>query len=292
MTDIAFTIERTGYPTIDLSDGEAYAPYTFLADSRGLGMGPIISRTREGAADGVQYDGDKVGAGAIDLALKIQGEGRIEVGERVRALRRTLRWRQDQPNARLVASFANGDILDVPVVYSSGLEQSGEEMYDSHYFPVVALTCPLPFWTARTALQFTAGGDSPVAPFLSNFAGLPVAPSTVLGTFTAVNPGDVESDLTVIVRGPSDGLITVTVNGRGWTFSAPLSTTETITATRTAQGVKVTDQAGANRYRHLGPAPKFPRLAPGDNTISVSMVGATAESKISGFWRPRYEGIY
>lgn len=285
------SIERAGYPTINL-DVDGGGPYGLQQNTAGTGMAPIIPRFREGAADGVQYDGDKVGAGAIDLGMILFAEDRVEMGERIRALRNLLRWRKDRPPAILVASYADGQVLELPVVYSSGLEHDYMGALPSIYQCVVGLMTPHPFWVSRDALEFNAGGEESATPFLDDFAGLPVAPSTVLGSFTAHNPGDVDSDLTVVVSGPSTGLITVTVNGRGWTFTQPLAGSDRITATRTQSGVKVTDQTGANRYRDLGPAPKFPRLAPGDNTISVSMVGATSASRISGYYRPTYEGIY
>jgi hypothetical protein len=84
----------------------------------------------------------------------------------------------------------------------------------------------------------------------------------------------------------------VTVNGRGWVFETALGSSEVITLSRGAQGISVTDQTGADRYTDLGPAPKFPQLAPGVNTVAISMVGATAASSVSGNWRSRYEGVY
>jgi hypothetical protein len=160
------------------------------------------------------------------------------------------------------------------------------------FMATVAVTAADPFWTARDALQFAVSADTSGTPFLSDMSQLPVTSSNAIGVLSLTNVGDVAADLTVILTGPSSGATTILVNGAGYVFSTALGSSETVTVTRSSLGVTVTDQAGVNRYADLGDAPKFPQLNPGVNAISVSMVGATADSRISGNYKLRFEGIY
>jgi hypothetical protein len=291
VADIEFTIERDGYPPIALnSDGGGQ--YGFTSSTQGLGVGPVIARTREGAGDGVQYVGDKVAAKAADLGLEFLGNGRLSTGELIRNLRNLLRWRANQPFPRLVATWANGDIVEMPVVYASGLEMDYTKALPDRYETVVAVTCPDPFWTARDALQFSFENTATATPFLDDLITLPIASSLIGESLTVPNIGDIETDLTVVFKGPSTGATSVLVDGVGWVFETILSGSEIITVARTPRGITITDQTGANRYADLASVPKFPQLPPGESVVAGSMVGADTDSYIRGFWRPRLEGVY
>jgi hypothetical protein len=289
---IDFTIERAGYPTVVLNSDSGGA-YGLQANSQGFGVGPIVPRFRESSGDGGQYVGDKVGAKSIDLGLVIQGADRLATGELIRALRNILRWRESQPFPRLVASYANGDIFEVPVVYSGGLEHDYSGALGETFRATVAVTAANPFWIARDAVQFAvqiAGGGT--EPFLDDVSGLPVTSSNVLGQIEVTNLGDVACDLQISLTGPSSGDTTILVNGLGYTFTAALGVGEVVTISRGNLGVSVRDSSGANRYFDLDDAPKFAQLAQGLNVVDVSMAGATADSRITGNFRPRFEGIY
>lgn len=291
MADIEFTIERAGYTTIHLNS-DSGGPYGLQAGSQGFGMGPVIPRFRESSGDGGQYVGDKVGAKSIDLGIIFLGTDRLNTGLLLRNLRNLLRWRENQPFPRLVASFADGSIVEVPVVYASGLEHDYTNALPKTFTATVAVTANDPFWVARDALQFAVSADTSGTPFLDDLSGLPVTSSNVIGTVSVTNLGDVAADLTTVITGPSSGATTILINGTGYVFSTALTGAETITVTRGPLGVTVTDQTGANRYADLAAAPKFPQLAPGVNSVNVSMVGATSDSRISGNYKARFEGIY
>jgi hypothetical protein len=289
---IDFTIERVGYDTI-LLNSDGGGPYGLLAGSQGFGVGPVVPRFRESSGDGGQYVGDKVGAKSIDLGVLILGADRLNTGELIRSLRNLLRWREGEPFARLVASYANGVVLEVPVVYASGLEHDYSGALPTTFRATVAVTAANPFWVARDAVQFAVStSDAGTEPFLDDMSGLPVASSNAIGNLLLDNGGDIGADLTVIIVGPSSGATTVLVNGEGYIFGSALADGETVTVTRGLLGVTVVDGTGANRYADLGSSPKFPQLLPGVNQVDVTMVGATADSRISGNYKPRFEGVY
>jgi hypothetical protein len=153
--------------------------------------------------------------------------------------------------------------------------------------------CPNPFWVARDALQFAVStSDEGTEPFLDNMSGLPVSPSNAIGSLSIVLGSDVGADLTVIIVGPSSGATTVLVNGLGYIFEDALADGETITVKRSILGITVTDNLGVNRYASLGNAPLFPQIRSGVNQVAITMVGATSDSRISGNFQPRFEGVY
>jgi hypothetical protein len=292
VAEIDFTIERVGYDPIHLkTDGGG--PYGLQSGSQGFGVGPIVPMFRESSGDGGQYVGDKVAAKSIDLGVIVLGDNRLHVGELLRALRNILRWRDGQPFPRLVASYANGEVLEVPVVYASGLEHDYRGALPETYSATIAVTAANPFWVARDAVQFSVTATaSNTEPFLNNLSGLPVASSNAIGNLLLTNDGDVGADLTVIIVGPSSGATTVLVNGEGYIFEDALAGGETITVKRSILGITVTDNLGVNRYASLGNAPLFPQLRSGVNQVAITMVGSTADSRISGNFQPRFEGVY
>jgi phage-related protein len=190
-----------------------------------------------------------------------------------------------------VVEFPDGSVVESEFVYQSGLE-GGTNLQLTWAKFLISVECPNPFWVARDALQFAVDADTSGTPFMDNMSGLPVTSSNVIGEVQITNRGDVHADLTTIIRGPSSGSTTILINGVGYVFTASLTGSETITVARGPLGVTVTDQTGANRYADLGAAPKFPQLPPGENVVNVTMVGATSASRISGNYKPRFEGVY
>jgi hypothetical protein len=291
VADIEITIEREGFATV-LLDQDGISAYGLQENTQGFGMGPVIGRFREGAGDGAVFDGDRVGMKPVDVGLIIRGSNRLELGANIRALRNIMRARPNKPLPRLVATWANGDVYQMPFAYESGLEVDYKKALNHVFTTVVGLSCPDPFWVARDALEFKVENDGAGTPFLDDLSGLPTSSSTTDATLTVDNPGDVGAFVTTVVYGPTSGNVTVTINGVGWTFETPLDTDDVITLAASRTGITVTDQTGTNRYPDLASAPRFPQLDDGSNTVNVTMVGATPASRVSGFFKPRLEGIY
>ncbi|WP_241978865.1 phage tail family protein [Cryobacterium sp. Hh7] len=184
------------------------------------------------------------------------------------------------PLPLLVAEYADGRTFELPFVYLSGLELSGTASGPRMAESLISIECPAPFWTARDALSFSVANESSGVGLLPNLAQLPVSRSAAIGSITLENPGDVDSDISWTITGPG-GPTPISINGVGFVFEAVLQSGEVITIVRTPTGVKVLDQAGANRYADLGPAPKFPRLPAGISVVDIEMANASP-----GGWEP------
>lgn len=273
MADVEFTIERAGYEAIVL-DTDGAAPYGLRSSSAGFGVPPVVSYYSEGAADGVTYRGGKTGARPVDIGIIFSGNGRISTGELIRALATLMRKRTNVEQPKLVATYASGEVFELPFVYESGLELDFTDALPNTYRAVIAVTCPAPYWTARDALQFAVENTSTPTGLLPNLAELPVMSSSAISSIMVENPGDVDSDISWNLVGPG-GPIPISVNGVGFVFETVLVSGEVITITRTEQGVSVVDQLGARRYADLGPAPKFPRLPAGLSRVDIAMANAS-----------------
>lgn len=261
------------------------------SSTAGLGVAHKVPRLTRGAGPGASYRGGRTDTRLMDLDVFFSASDRDAMLVLFRRLVTAVLPREDRALPRLVVEYPDGSALEVPFVYLSGLEGL-DAIRDTSARFLISVECPNPFWTARDALQFAVQADVSGTPFLDNLSGLPVTSSNAVGVVSVTNLGDVAADLTVLLTGPSSGATTILVNGVGYVFSTALGASEVITVTRGPLGVTVTDQAGANRYADLGSAPKFPQLAPGVNTVNVTMVGATAASRISGNYKARYEGVY
>jgi hypothetical protein len=260
--------------------------------SSGFGVSSKIPKLTRGAGDGAAYRGTRSDTRVMDLDVSFFAADRLASEVLFRRLTSIVLPRVGWALPRVVAEYADGTAVESEFVYQSGLEGDGSSRETWGRF-LISVECPNPFWVARDALQFAVStSDDGTEPFLDNMSGLPVSPSNAIGSLSIVLGSDVGADLTVIIVGPSSGATTVLVNGEGYSFGSPLADGETVTVTRGLLGVTVVDGTGANRYADLGSSPKFPQLSPGVNQVDVTMVGATSDSRISGNYKPRFEGVY
>lgn len=289
MADVEFTIERTGYLPIALnSDGGG--SYGLQSGTTGFGVPTVVSQFTRGAGSGGQYRGERVDMRTMDIEILILGDNRLTTGELVRKLANLVRARRNQPLPRLVATYATGEVYEVPFVYQSGLEIEYAESMSKSTRVFLSVVCPDPFWTARDALSFTIQNNSSSVGLLPEFAKLQVMASTAIGSVPVNNPGDVDSDISWRITGPG-GPTTIQVNGEGFVYNTTLIAGDIITVDGKTK--TVANAAGVNQYAGLAAAPKFPTLQPGSNTVLVSMVGATVGvSSVTGFYKPRREVIF
>jgi hypothetical protein len=257
----------------------------------GFGISSKVPRLTRGAGDGATYRGGRSDTRSVDLDVFFSAADRPAMEVLFRRLTAIVLPRSGWALPRIVVEFPDGSAFESEFVYQSGLEGDAS-LRESWAKYVISVECPNPFWVSRDAAQFSVTADATGTPFLNDLSGLPVTSSSVLGQVSVTNLGDVPADLTVVLTGPSSGSTTILVNGVGYVFTAALGAGEVVTVARGPLGVTVTDATGANRYAALAAAPKFPQLAPGMNTINVTMVGATAASRISGNYKARFEGVY
>lgn len=269
-------------------DTQGGTPYGLQVDSRGIGWPARTNEYSDSAGDGAVKLGSRYGARPLDLTVLTIGSSRADMEAKLNALGRVV----DPPTgqSRLVCTFQNGQIWDLPFDYNSGLEGDGTQSSDSHSRNTLSLTAPQPFWVSRQAVQVRVAAPTDAeADLVEDLAELPVAPSTVLGDITVNNPGDVAAPITWIIRGPADSA-SISFRGSGFTYDAEIADGDEIRIT--SKPVRVLNLAGDNVYDQLGPAPKFRLLPPGQTTLQLQMANATGAASISGFFNPRRKAMY
>jgi hypothetical protein len=288
MSDRQFSILSGTGEVLPLSTGPT-GDYALLVGVYGIGVPPVEPRYIEGAADGGVFRGKRYGMRPIDLPIHIGGVNRADMEQKVRDLARILDDASGMPT--LIAAYADGTVYRLPFVYVSGLEGDGTQSQRTSVVYTLSLMCPIPFWEARDAIQFSVPLVGATVGLLPDLAALQVMSSVSFGQVTATNPGDVETPITWIVTGPG-GPASATLNGRGWTYESAIPAGQSITLARDQSGVYVVNGAGASVYANMAPAPKFFNLPAGTSTVQLVLTGATGASTFAGFYKPRRKVVY
>lgn len=263
------------------------ADYSVTGKIAGVGFVKPEVSSIVGAGDGEVIRNVRWPAREIDIPLTMFGADESGVHSLMRRLSRALRWRPGMPKPRLTVETANGFwYVDVVLVSPSSLE-------DVHWSDssgwLLTFRATDPYWVAASAVNLpvlaTAGGST----FLPLLVELHVSASQVLGSMLVENSGDVPSPVTWIIHGPFTDATFTRNDGQSFVLgSIDASTTITIdTALKS-----VVDQAGDNQYGLLGSAPKLFDLPGGTSTVQIEVTGATSDTTVTGFYRPRIEVMF
>lgn len=197
----------------------------------------------------------------------------------------------------LTVSHPTGERRYVRGYYVGGAEGDGSRENSSrvHEKRGLILRCLDPWWygeeASRSWVLVTA-----TSYFLSatlDFFPATLAPSTVGGTAVLDVDGDVDAEPIWEITGPGDSVtVTNATTGESWDYDASIAGGDTIRVDcrRTQQTVTAVG-AGTNLFANLSPNPNLWLLRPGSNTVQVSMPSATADSRVSVRWVPRYRSF-
>lgn len=268
---------------LDGSDG-----FVLTQGLRGLGLTPADLRLTSSAGDGATWRGTRRRERDIDAPVTVLGAHRDEVAQKLRRLAAVLSDRIAPPS--LVATYGAGESYAITVHYVAGAEtQYGGEAGALFCTWPMTWRAPDPYWVSTEPVIFSAVGATSSRNLLPNLVALEVSSSQALGTLTVSNPGDVDAYPVWTVKGPTSSL-TISQAGVGFTYSSALTSSDTLTIDTRAGTVR--NQAGTNLYGGLAAAPKLFRLPPGSSTVSIVATGATADTRISGYFNPRRELIF
>ena len=285
MVDVSLSLVGSNGDTISLEGGD----FVLTTGVAGFGIPPTEVRIAESAANGGVWRNTKRGVREVDLPIVVLGTDRADVENKLRRLANVL---QDTngPTA-IVASFSDGTAYQLLAHYTGG----GDAAYgddQNGYFArwVISLQAPQPFWESVTptnyTLQLSAGRGLIRDTSLSK---LRLSGQYGFGDVTLVNPGDVVAYPTWVINGPADS-VSVSLNGVGFVYEDAIAADEVITIDAFAGTVR--DQAGANKYASLAPAPKLFTFKPGTQTVTIAAPGATEATRISGNFKPRREVLH
>lgn len=266
---------------------EATGTYQLPAGLVGTGMLPKTIATIDGP--GLSWIRSvRPGLRPISLPILLLTSSRTEQMAAQRRVARALKWSPAaSPMLRWTAESGEQFLLDV--AYQGGAEttwgsRTGSPTYTRWLLSLVAAD---PYWRSADPVSLPVLTTAAGTPLLPNLANLNVSPASVIGEVELANPGDVEAPIVWQVKGPWSAL-TLALGGDALVLDAVDSST---TLTIDAAAGTVVDQAGANRYDLLGPAPRFFELPPGASQVDIQAIGSDANTLITGYFYPRFEVV-
>ena len=260
---------------------------------RGFGVPAPVLRIDKSAADGGVFRYSKRDIREIDFPIVVVADSSDELEANLRRLSNIFKGA-----ITLKVTYESGVAYELICYYNGGAETTrGEDASDLHARWVVILQAPQPFWTRSVPEQFSvtanAGGARGLLSAATGFKSLTrllVKTSQALGSITVQNNGDVPAPVVWQIKGPTTS-VAITLGGVGFTYSETTAIGDTITIDTEAG--TVVNQNGTNKYAFLAAAPKLFSIPSGISTVSITATGSdTTNTKISGFYSPRFEVIH
>jgi hypothetical protein len=283
---LSMTLTGANGDTISFDDTN----YVIEMGARGFGIPSPILRIDPSASNGGTYRFSKRDVREIDLPLAILGSSRADTEVKLRRLSNILRGK-----CILSVTYENGEVWSLTVYLAGGGQtQFGSTANDYFCQWDLILQAPQPFWESSSPISISIVSDTTTRGLLAgsapkSLAFLRVKTSQAFGSVTVNNNGDVDAPAIWTIKGPST-LTTISLGSVGFTFTSSLSSSETITIDCAAG--TVVDQTGANRYSGLGSAPKLFAIPPGNQTLTVTVTGATSATKVQGYFAARREVLH
>ncbi|SBT64214.1 Phage tail protein [Micromonospora sediminicola] len=221
----------------------------------------------------------------ITWPLRVRADTHLELVAGWRALSNAFTQTRRLGPGRLRIMRPNGDAREILAYYQQGFDgEPGQgHTYDT---AVLSLYCEDPFWRAVRPLSLPYAYGTAVS-YLSPY--LTVSPSSVLGTATAVNEGNVEAWPTWTIVGPATAVVATNLStGEAFTLTGTLTAGQVATITTDPPAVR--GPGGANWTGKLTwPGAQLWALQPGLNNVEFAVAGAAAGTAITLSYVPRYE---
>lgn len=260
-----------------------------------FGPPPVEVQRSVGAGAGSRYAGKRPAERPIDIRVTVQSatasEQRARL-DRLSAALDVLGLLPTLPSITVVdPELGMDDARTISVAYVDGWD--GATTVDTRRtFERVPLSliAPDPYWYGARPVTIPVS-TTPSVPLLSStlpLLPLRIASSQVQGSLTLMNPGDVESSGVWTFTGPGGPIVAYpgTTAADGFRINTTMAAGQSLTLD-TENGTLV-DQAGADAYGLLDPFPQFWPLPPGVTPAVVSMTNATAASRITVSFVPRW----
>jgi hypothetical protein len=282
-------IPADGSESITLN--ERAAGYRVMAEATtGLWSPPYrTSEDTYAGQDGTTLTALDADKRTVTLGLQIEGATETELRARWRRLVRAMRPKAGDGVLQAADEF--GVTYSLTCRYTGGLEGDGQAMFAGTLArAVVKLDAYDPWWYGEgQTVTLSLGAPSVFFPFFP----LRLSPSTVQGQFVIdLSDSDAPTFPLWTVKGPGDGLVlTNESTGQVIQINAPLTSGQSMTID-TRQGFQsVRRNDGTNLMGFVSSDPALWALVEGVNTVTAALTGATAASRITGIYAPRYASI-
>ena len=256
--------------------------------AKGLDM-PTYAFTQDESPGIDGYAIRQVRAGGKEIALPIAfwaDDSRAAYLTRRRTLIRSLNPKRGL--GTLTVTQADGTARTIAACYSSGLE--GDESLDAAgarwMMGALTFACPSPFWLgAEVTTEWRSAVTASFFPFLPFVVGN----SEVLGSVTVDNDGDDDAFPVWTITGPATAVSLTNVStGEVLVLTHTITLGDTVVIdTRERQQTAVLN-GSTNLWGDLSDASTMWALQPGINDLTLTVTGATSNTRVSMTYQPRY----
>jgi hypothetical protein len=291
MADVRFSIISPLGHELQLATSVGTASdFRVMLGTTGFGLPTPLVSTVDSAGDGRRVGNVRVSGRTVTLAIEVHGDSRAETEENLNVLADHVSYIDGKPFPRFRATYPNGTAREVEFLHIGGGVETFEDDETVASW-VLTLDCPDPYWTAVEYESFSVQQTAATKGFLESLPNVYLLPTDAFGAVDVTNPGRVESWIDWELKGP---FTRVEVNGPDgdWAFEAPVPEGSTIYVRKTAAGIEVVDETGANRFADVDDVPQFFRLPAGASQLTVDITGATTATKAIGRYKPRYRLVF
>ncbi|MEU6651272.1 phage tail family protein [Streptomyces sp. NPDC046900] len=189
----------------------------------------------------------------------------------------------------LAVTEADGSSRSIEAYYVSGLEgDTGQDVSGLHW-QVVGLTfsCPSPYWLGDHIMRTFSTGAS--GSFFPVQFPVQVQNSQVLGTTTIENPGDARSFPIWTIHGPAtSAVMSNTTTGLSFSVTASLGSSDVLVVDCRERVQTAVLNGSTNWWPNLSTSSDLWALEPGENAVSLALVGATSATVVQVDYQPRF----
>lgn len=281
---------------IPLWVGEDYGGFMLKDGVRGLGVAPVDLETTPAGRHGTVLLSNRMDEVEIGLPISIKGRSPEEIHDLRQRLNNVLTPGMDEPVEVVVQTPHTGAVRTRYGFLVGGLEGAwgGSDSHFTWYHTVLVFRCP-DVWAYGAERVREWNLSTVIKPYWTSYPRLPhypawLSPSTVLGQFEFTVSGDSPASPVWTVTGPGEDLLIRCGNGCGseiffeGEITAPL-TIDTGAGEITMPGMtrrQVWERIPEGRDRMFD-------LPAGENRVEISMVGATASSKVRLAYREKWK---
>ncbi|MDC2953392.1 phage tail family protein [Streptomyces gilvifuscus] len=189
----------------------------------------------------------------------------------------------------LALTEADGSFRTIEAYYVSGAEGSTGENEAGLHWQVVGLTfsCPSPYWLGESVhLEYGAGATGNFFPV--SFP-VPVRDSQVLGDTVIDNPGDATSYPVWTIHGPmTSAVFTNSTTGLNFSVTASLGSSDVLVVDTRERVQTAVLNGSTNWWPNLATDSDLWGLEPGENDVSLALVGTDSNTVVQLDYQPRF----
>lgn len=279
--------------TLDLND--IWSSGVAMADGpAGVGLPPVaLSSDPRPQGNGSVPRGVRYGEVDLFLPLLLMADDPISLSVIRRKLQRFMNPLRGPVTVHV--AHATGERRRIAGFYQGGLEgdYAGRVVGRIHEIRGVTIRCFEPLWFGEPIEPIGWNALQTSKTFLSTtelFFPVELNSSIAGGSVTVTNAGDTDAQPIWTITGPGEDLeVSNVATGESWSLTQPIAAGQTIVVdTRELQETVTDATTGDNLFSWLGPNPHLWHLQQGTNEVSVDIIGANADTRITLAFEPRY----